>query len=310
MKRKSILLPIDGSISSKHAATLCWRLTTTEGALLTAQHVIDLPGACELIIHEPTGLLPEKAFVVAYQATHKALEQMAGELESCYRLEAARHGAQSDFVLDFGDPIEQIAKRSKKHDLVIIGHGKMAEKSDRSKIRRTSVAESLAHECARPLLIVQADAGNLKTMTILLSSEHVNENYINACLDFADSFGLEPVLLCLAGSNHQKKAEALIDDLCRANVRIKRVPTIVAELDDISSLYGTSSSVRTLRMDKHGADTTLAVIPTRAIGGERLTVLDSSPINFLRHIDLPTMLLIPEESLTTSSQKAASKLVK
>ena len=47
---------------------------------------------------------------------------------------------------------------------------------------------TLAHECARPLLIVQADAGNLKTMTILLSSEHVNENYINACLDFADSF--------------------------------------------------------------------------------------------------------------------------
>ena len=300
MRNLSILVCLDGSAYSRYAAELAWRIAKNTGANVTAHHVIDTKGTEEFIVQEPAGFLNGKLYRSAYNNVRQELRDLAHELRDTYLKESTRHGIRTDFVIDEGDPVLAIAERAKSHDLVIIGHKPHAERTKplyRRQFLRLSVAEALSHDCPRPMLVVQGETELWSEMTVLVSIEHLNQNYVNACLDLAKLLSLRTNLTCLSSGDCEEPADRLIKDLRQSDPRLADVAIDVARLEDISMLDGQPVLEQFAEMDARRSTATLPVIPTRATGGNRVTVLDGSPTLFVRFLSLPSMLLLPEEHL-------------
>ncbi|MBS1993748.1 MAG: universal stress protein [Cyanobacteria bacterium SZAS LIN-3] len=300
MRKLSILLCLDGSVYSRYAADLCWLIAKNTGAHITAQHVIDTQSAEQFIVPEESGFVEPVKYKFAYNTLHKELYDLAHQLQNSYLVEATKHGVRTDFVIDEGDPVRAICERAKGHDLVIIGHKPSGERSQplyRRQFLRLSLAEALAHECPRPLLLVQNHTELWSDMTVLVSLEHLNENYVNACLDFASVLDLKPNLTCLTSGDLDEPVEKFIKDFRESDPKVKKVPIEVATLADIAIVDGAPIWGHFASAEAKGMAATLPVIPTRSAAGQRVTVLDGSPTLFVRFLSLPTMLLLPEEHL-------------
>jgi nucleotide-binding universal stress UspA family protein len=295
----SILLPIDGSAYSRSAAALTWEIAKRAGATVVAQHVVDTTGVRELIGHDVPGFLPSNPYSVTYDHICLGLHVMARVLQDNYKEAATKCGVQSPFHIDEGDPVGKICERAEFNDLVVIGHRRdpiQPEENHHRQIKRLSIAESLAHECPKPLLIVQEKPASWQTMTIMLSMDHVNEYYIDSCIKFANFLGLTPEILCLSSGQHEEPAREFLDDLRKAHSALKDTPLSVSKLSEICQVNG-HGKVQPARLNPDARDwsSSLPVMPTRRVGQERLTVLDDSPSLFVRYLAVPSMLLMPEE---------------
>lgn len=325
MKGKSILLALSGSQQSSYATEVCWNLASQLHASITAHHVVDSHSAWEFLGHDKPGFLKSERYLNAYQNLCKSLFCLGEELAEAYTSEAKKRGVDDICIVDEGNPIEQICKRALDHKLVVIGHRSHAEVKHSigapgeqkpphaaGQFLRLSVAEALSNECPRPLLIVQDKCSIWTSMTILISMDHVNEIFIDSCLDMAESLKVNPVLLCLSSGNHEEPAESFIKDIRESNPRLQSVPMAVAPADGQISVHNHDWSLSDGdKIDKSQFENTLVVIPTRKVAGERITVVDSSPAFFIRHLTLPSILMWPEEyaySLTSCEQgKEVSK---
>lgn len=311
MSQPSILLSLDGSIYSRYAANLCWHIANATGAMVTVQHVIDDSSTHEFIVHEPAGFISQAQYFAAYELVRKEQHELANKLKHAYVTEATKHGIKTDFVIDHGDPALAISERALCHDLVVIGHRPYKSKdgnTHRRQFGRMSVAEALAHECATPLLIVQDDAPLMPEMTILLSLEHLNERYIDNCLELAKMLGQKPTILCLSSGGHEEPPAHLVKDLREANPHIKDTPIEVVSLADVSTVNGEVIPGHcALRADASTMSSTLPVMPTRQVGHSRITILDGSPSLFVRYLALSSILLLPEEHLTNPDTAKAAQ---
>lgn len=299
MKRHSILLAVDGSAQSRQASELCWNLAKTFGARVSAQHVVDTHSAWQFLGHESPGFLDRQEYMGSYHHLCSSLFSLGEALSNAFAKASAEHGVDSAFYLDEGEPLKELCKRAQDHDLVVIGHRQSKEQQDQDQRRqfmRLSVAESLAHDCPRPLLVVQSACPSWQFMTIMVSAEHINEKYINHCLDLAQGMNLEAGLLCLKGGPHEENAASLIKDLREANPRLGSIPiasTTADQSDNFSKALNWEPSPSLNEADRSSGN--LVVIPTREVAGQRLTVFGSSPSSFVRYLSLPTILLWPEE---------------
>lgn len=299
MKGKSILLALSGSLQSRYAAEVCWRLAKRLGAEVTAQHVVDTHNAWEFLGQDVSGFIDSQRYLVAYQNLCNSLFTLGEDLSVSYKVEALKQGLQPQCLIDEGNPVAEICNRAERHDLVVMGHQPQFEEPPEfpnSQFVRRSVAESLAHCCQRPLLVVQSDAPDWQSMTIMISIEHINEIFIDSCLDMACALRLSPALVCISGGNRVESPTAFVSDVRAANPRLARVPIAVSESEDNNPL----PAVDFWDFPKDQAqwdvwNNTLMVIPTRKLGGQRVTVIGSSVSMFVRYLTLPSILLWPEE---------------
>ncbi len=302
----SILLSLDGSIYAVHAANLCFRLANAADASVLAHHVVDTEGAREFVIREPEGFVSAKEYKSVYDYLSKSLWAIGQQLKNRYLNEAAKYGVTSSFVLEEGDPVTAVCERAKAHDLVVIGHHHKAPLSvtdtlqSHKSVERSSFAEALTHNCPVPLLVVQDDGQSWNTMSILVSLDHLNEKYIDACLDTAELLNLKPIIVCLGADNRAKSKDDIICQLRQANPRTKDIEINFSSLEDLSVTQAASDSY----------DTTLPVVPTRAIAGARVSLLDVNASAFVHCLTASSMLLMPEEYLEYKrhSETSAQKL--
>ena len=297
MKGKSILLALSGSRQSHYAAEVCWQLARKLGSTITAHHVIDSHSAWEFLGHENPGFLASQKYLDVYQELVSKLFVLGEELAQKYAEEAKVLGVDDACIIDEGDPIKQICKRAVDHKMVIIGHRPSTSKQVlSSQFQRLSLAESLAHECPRPLLIVQDECQQWTSLSIMVSLDHINELFINSSLDMAEALGLRPALLCLTGGANEETPENLVRDLRQANERLERLPiALVPAQKELSVSVDQWYAPDDLPFEKQLWDNPLMVIPTRMIAGERITVFDGSPAYFVRYLTLPSIMLWPEE---------------
>ena len=320
MKGKSILLALSGSQQSRYATEVCWDLAPRLGATITAHHVVDSHSAWEFLGHNQPGFLKSERYLNAYQSLCKSLFCLGEELAESYTSEAKKRSVDDVCIVDEGCPTEEICKRALNHKLVVIGHKPFqssAEKSEASQLQtnspldidpshcggkfmRLSIAEALCRDCPRPLMIVQDQCPGWTSMTIIISMDHINEIFINSCLDMAAVLGLPPVLLCLSTGNHEEPAESFFRDIREANTRLADVP--IALIPAQSELHVNLKNwlPRNQNVDHELFQNTLLVIPTREVAGERLTVVDISPTLFVRSLTVPSILLWPEEYVYSS----------
>jgi nucleotide-binding universal stress UspA family protein len=298
MKGKSILLALSGSQQSRQATEVCWRLARQLGATITAHHVVDSHSAWEFLGHDNPGFLSSSLYLEAYQVLLSDLFKLGERLADSYAADARDAGVDNVCLIDEGNPITEICRRAANHKLVVIGHRGATTSRPRSQFQRLSVAEALAHDCPRPLLVVQSDCSSWTSLAIMISLDHINEVYINSCLDMAEALGLKPALLCLTGGAHEEKTEDFVHNIRRENPRLEDVTIAMAPAQkdisvSIENCYGPDND--TQKFDPDFWRNTLIVIPTRMVAGERLTVVDSSPSLFVRYLSLPAILLWPEE---------------
>lgn len=304
MKGQSILLALSGSRQSRFATDVCWGLAQKLGAKITAHHVVDSHSAWEFLGHENPGFLNSDRYLDVYQELVKQLFVLGEDLAEEYTKEAKKLGIDNACIVDEGDPIKQICKRAINHKMVIIGHrpsNKVQTLS--SQFQRLSLAESLSHDCPRPLMIVQDECKQWTSLAIMISLDHINEIFINSCLDMAKALGLTPSLLCLTGGAHEETPENLVRDLRTANERLKDMAiALVPAQKDISVKVDQWYAPDNLPFRKEIWENPLIVIPTRMIAGERITVFDSSPSHFVRYLTLPSIMLWPEEYVFSPSE--------
>lgn len=296
MKGKSILLALSGSQQSRFAAEVCWRISKRLGTSITAQHVVDSHSAWKFLGHERPGFLESSRYLSDYQILCKSLFCLGEELAASYSQMARKEGVNEICLVDEGNPITEICRRALSHNLVVIGHRPhtISRENPRSQFMRLSIAESLAHDCPRPLLVIQGNCPQWKNLAIMISIDHINELFINSCLDMAAALDLKPALICLAGGPREEAPRKFISDIRKANERLADVPIAISPLSDqaLANVEFWDSQDEAI---PENWDKTLIVIPTREIGGQRLTVVNSSPALFVRHLTLPGILMWPEE---------------
>lgn len=311
MKPRSLLLALSGSQHSRYAAEVSWRLSRQLGTRVTAQHVVDSHSAWEFIGHEHPAFLESGRYLSEYQNLCKTLFCLGEELSASYEAQAKLQNVEGISVVDEGNPISEICRRSLDHNMVVIGHrpNTISKDNPRSQVMRLSIAESLAHDCPRPLLVVQGSTPGWKNLAVMISIDHINEIFINSCLDTATLLGLQPALVCLAGGPNEEKPQQFIKDIRKANPGLAKVPIAVSPLNEELFLSAVESwDSADTDISPEDWDKTLIVIPTREIGGQRLTVVNSSPSLFVRYLTLPSILMWPEEYHFTLSAGASHQV--
>jgi len=309
MKGKSILLALSGSKQSRYATEVCWRLAKQLDSTITAHHVVDAHSAWEFLGQDQPGFLNPSVYLEAYHSLLASLITLGEDLALSYAAEAKEREIDDVCIIDEGNPITEICRRAANHKMVVIGHKKSKGHLDtHTQFQRLSVAEALAHDCPRPLLVVQDPCGNWTSMSILISLDHINKVFIDSCLDMAETLNLKPTLLCVRGGPHEETANDFVTNIRASDERLKNIPFAMIPASKnlevrIKEWYDPSGAA----FDPHLWDNTLMAIPTRMSADERITIFDSSPSIFVRQLEFPSILLWPEEYVYSAQNKSGNK---
>lgn len=311
MHKLSILLGLTGSEQSKYAAEVAWSIAGANHGRVTAMHVVDTRMAWELLRNDRPGFIGSGVYVSAFESLSASLEQIGQTVIEKFEAVAAGQDVPTKTILAQGSPVNRMSERAGEYDLVIVGHqarDPRCKEAEHCNFVRYAVAEGLAHECPRPLLVVQDKVYSWSSMSILVSVDHINFSYIDACLKMASALGVQAKMVILASGEREASPVAILNDLRASHSEL-------ADLD-VSIEF-----VQGLALEKHSSPwrhepielewtpdpETLLVIPTRKTGGHRITVFDTTPDAFVRCLGLPTIMMWPEEhtefDISTSEEK-------
>lgn len=296
----SILVAIDGAQHSRYAAEVAWKLNKLTGASVTAIHVVDTKESDKLVNPEHAGFLTRAQYKGSLERIHSEMTLLGTALMEAYSRAAKENHVPSKTILAEGAPYQSICEHAQSFDLVVIGHIAATKDDVRLERRhrtRFSLAEGLAHGCPTPLLVVEALPKSFwyNTMSTLISTDHVSTAFLDRALQIATELSVRPNLICTGARANREPALELIDDLRSANPQLRNIPIRVKDQDewnvDITARDWTSNFA-TGQTD--GPE--LLMVPTREVGGERITVLDSDPSMLVRFASVPGLLLVPEDA--------------
>lgn len=304
MKTPSFLVGLSGTKQSMYAAELAWTLAAKTNARVTALHVIDTHTPWNMLRVDEPGFIGSGLYITAFEKLKESQRTIANHLTEKYDAVAESQRVTTDSLVVEGNPVQEICREAVKHDLVIVGHSPSREGlvRDRWHWVNYTVAEGLAHDCQKPLLVVQHQAEQLwRQVRILLSVDHVNLAYIRASLAAAQYFQAEPVISCLMTGTHEEPVFAFAKDFIKslpelADLTIETQLVTGVAVDSKLSLWEGASHQAGLTLAGDLSDS-LVIMPTRQIGSKRISILGLSADEFVRQLSLPAVLLWPEESI-------------
>jgi nucleotide-binding universal stress UspA family protein len=169
MKGQSYLIVLDGSAESRAAAYLAWNLAQKTDALVVAQHVINVPAVWRMLSLKTPGFVGSGLYVEAAERIKEALQGIAEGIMLSYSAQADGQNIETETYIDEGDPLVEIGKRAKSHDMIIIGYDKNAHQSGQN--ITLSLCEQLAEICSCSMLIVNTVCDNWsKTHALAVAS--------------------------------------------------------------------------------------------------------------------------------------------
>lgn len=300
MSKHSILVALSGSEQSRNAAELAWFIADKIDAAVTAEQVIDSRTVWELLRSDKPGFIGSGLYVDAYEKVIELMKSLSNQLVAKYEAEAEGRKINGKVVAKEGNPVEILTRDAKEHDLLVLGHSpsgmRAVDREYNSYIRR-SIAEGIAHESPIPVLIVQSKPVVWQGMTIVSEMDHLNTNYIRACLRLALLLGLTPRLEFWATGVREEKPNNFKRDLIAEIPEAKSVDIEIEYFEGHAVLDRKELMFEGKEKDAGLSDftETLFVLPTRGIGRKRITVLGAAPENFIASLTLPCLLLWPED---------------
>lgn len=303
MSQFSILYGLSGSEASKQAAELAWKVAELSCGRVDAHHVIDSRAVWELLRNDKPGFIGSGPYVAAYDELTKQLRSIADKLCQKYEACTEEKAIAGQIFIEEGNPIELISKKSKNYDLVVVGHQSrdaMGTGARRHYVR-FAVAEGLAHECPTALLVLQGEVEEWKSLTVLVSVDHLNYKFIEACIKFAGLMKIAPKVVALDSGVNEMPADKFAADLKKAlpdlaDISVERFDVSGMTVEQRAGLWQHEE----IELDWAPDADTLLVLPTRRSGSERLTVFDTAPDLFVRNLTLPSILMWPEEHIDLS----------
>lgn len=287
MSPTSILLGLDGSAHSLCAAELCWSLAERSKAKVTGQHVVNVTGLWEFLGFSTPGLIGSGPYLNTYEEMSSHLRQLGETVLQLYDTRSQSHGVKGESILDEGHPVAEICRRSSEHDLVVIGHhpnGIPTPGDDRRKTIRFSVAEVLAQNCVKPLLIVQGQCNLWSSITLLLSPQVMIPNTLGACFILSKLLSI-PLKLCRWENGEDKKILA-----CQRRLYQEHFPEFKL-LDETVVHKDDSFPFSFLGVDEN----TLPVVSTWPMTKGREAEFGLSADTLVRYSQSKSLLLWPEE---------------
>lgn len=301
MNCKNILLAFDGSLQSLNAAELCWSLASRYPVKLTAQHVVNTTGLWQLLNFELPGLTGSGPYIEAHQAMCQELRAIGETLATIYEAKAHAHGITDTCILDEGEAVSEVLRRSLVHDLVVIGHhgrGRVeteSQKSDEGTISPSgvhfSMAESLAKLSEKPILVVQDSAVAWQKLKLILHGDRGVAESFRAAADLCAFFAIQ-----LEVNNYFTASEdvgslyplgPLVDETK------KRYPNLSVTIKK-AKLWPDEFGKRRAKVECE--DGTLAMIPTLPGADGRLSLFGTPAELFVRYGDVQSLLLWPAEA--------------
>jgi nucleotide-binding universal stress UspA family protein len=139
-----ILVPVDGSTSSRAAADLAFRLADSYGSQVTIATVADIPS---------------HLYGVSAQAVDKILTESRHHLDEIRR-EAESREVDADYIIREGEPAEILTELAgkKESDLIVMGsHGR----TGLTRLLMGSVTDRVIKNSARPILVVRSAVSSM-----------------------------------------------------------------------------------------------------------------------------------------------------
>lgn len=166
MNGPSYLLTIDGSAESRSAAYFAWELARQTEARVVAQHVVDTRAIWQFLSYDLPGFIGSGVYLDAKERITEVMKSVAESLMLAYTSQVSELSDNHETYIDEGSPAEEIARRAREHDLVIVGyHGRGPSG------RRRRFFETLAAKCPAPMLVVRKVSKPWTKMQILVSNK-------------------------------------------------------------------------------------------------------------------------------------------
>jgi nucleotide-binding universal stress UspA family protein len=301
MNAKKILLAFDGSTQSLNAAELCWELAAKHPIRLTAQHVVNTVGLWQLLNFELPGLTGSGPYIAAHEAMGKELRSIGETLVSIYDAKAQTHGFPGQCVLDEGDAISEVQRRSVVHDMVVVGHHPYTPQADTAAVGKDgqmprylthfSMAEALARVIDKPLLVVQAQCRPWQRLKLILHGNEGIEPSFRAAADLAAFFDLP-----LEVTNYFQGEES-VEDLPDLTALVKEASRLYPDLElktGRAKLWPTDGDSHMAQVDC--AEDSLVMIPTFSSMAGRQSIFGTTPELFVRYCGVSSLLFWPADA--------------
>lgn len=295
---KSYLLALDGSQESMFAAELAWQLALANRAKVLAQTVVDSQSLWQHVGKDSPGIVGSGPYLAAHEVIHAALKSVAETLVNAYEARARGQKIESECVIDEGNIVDQIVKRAKEHPIVVLGHrrtrGTEQKRANRYWFQHYSLAEHLAYECPKPMLIVQERCTPWKAARLVISNDTFDTTALSIFVEIANSLKLAQEVFCIA-------PEAEIDQFTRdVRARIpanQQVRVMCQDQGETDPTWDCATDVPT---------NTLLVVATKETRDGRMTCAGTDPGTFIHELRWPAVVILPEP-LTRELAAAATK---
>jgi len=238
----------------------------------------------------------------------KELRAIGETLVEIYETKAKSHGLADQCVLDEGDAVNEVVRRSRVNDLVVIGHhpytppkeDELLDQSAQMPRFRThfSMAEALARVLDKPLLVVQGQCSPWSRVKLVLHGSVGVEASFRAAADLAAFFGLP-----LDVSTYFQ-GEETVDDLPDLTELIKETSRLYPDLElktGRAKLWPTDENEHMAQINC--PEDSLVVIPTFMSEQGRQSMFGTTADLFVRYMSVPSLLFWPAD-VKNAGQKA------
>lgn len=212
MPFKKILVAVDGSEYSQVAAEYGLWLSSKIDADLAGQYIVD-PRLVELFIDpvfvEELGL--DKC-EETYEKVFGALRKVGKTILDLFCNAATERELPTDSFLDEGYIVDEICRRAKSYDLVVLGHAGRGHRKLPQEKMVGSVAERVAVCADKPVLIAVQPVEKLQEVVVAFDGSEPARGALLMAEELAKNCGLRLRAMCVVSSS-QKEAtgKALVE---------------------------------------------------------------------------------------------------
>ncbi len=213
MPFKNILIALDGSKYSQIAAEYGFWLASSLDSGLAGIHVLD-PRLVDLFIApEFAEALGFSRSVDTAEKVFVALRRIGKVILDLFATEAIGRGIKATTILGEGYIVDEILREARSCDLVIVGHRGRGECQVPTDLVIGSVAERVAINCSKPVLIAVKPVSDLKQVLVAYDGSEAARGALLMAENLAKNANAKLKAITVVGSSKERaEAHLLIED--------------------------------------------------------------------------------------------------
>lgn len=311
MKRKTILLALDGSSQSLYAAELAWRLAKLMRARLVVQTVVDSAALWQVMGQSTAGFIGSGPYLELHEAAVTGLRKAAEVLQMSYGSRVQSQSIETEYFIDEGDAVREIVERARHCDLVIAGHRyhQRDDRPDEMSQRRfvsLSLTEQLAQRCPVPLIVVNDRCKPWSASRLILSDETFDPAVIDDFIEFTSMIGATREIVCVGGAIGLDTLIEKVRDQVPRCVRARLAARVLTNAEDVGEfVIDTPATMLPVMAARETPRTTKSEDSGDADDGRpvRQSCEGGKPSRFLHYSSVPCVMFLPPRCVVEKTER-------